>query len=185
MMYIPTVKDDQYYGVLYDVLFSQRQVFITQEITKEYSALLVAQIMYLDNVNSEPITINISSNGGDIDGMFMLLDCFKVIESPIHTINLGAAYSCAALLLMAGDKRYAFPSSRILLHQPLAGFSGYMQTSDVEIKAKEMIFIKNKIRDFIVEHSNMDAKTVEQAMDRDTYYTAQEALELGMIDKIL
>lgn len=186
-MIVPNVRSTNYSGDLFSVMFSERILFVTEDITKQFGTLLVAELMYLDSLNNDPITIQISSNGGDIDGLNMILDAMDIIKSDIITINMGAAYSCAALILLSGTKgkRYAFPNSRVLLHQPLSGTSGMMQTSDLQIKVNELQKAKNKIRELILKRTKMSEEEVDKALDRDTYFNAEEALKTGLIDSIL
>lgn len=186
-MIIPMIQHEKNIGDLYTVLFNERIIFINEDITCETASVIVAQLMYLDSINQEDITIQISSHGGDMDVCNMIMDAMNIIKSDVRTINMGAAYSCAALLLISGTKgkRYAFPNSKVLLHQPLVGLSGYIQASDLEIRAKESIQRKEWVKELIYIKSNMPQEQIEKAIDRDTFFTAKESLLAGIVDHIL
>lgn len=186
-MIIPTIYNSQDKGDLYSILFTKRMLFINEDITKELASIIVGELMYLDSLNHDDITIHICTNGGDLDAATMIIDAMSLVKSDICTINIGAAYSCGALLLIAGTsgKRYAFPNSRVLLHQPLIGLNGFMQTSDLEIKTNQLIKRKKQIKEFIFKHSFLPEDKIDKVIDRDTYFTAEESLVSGLIDKIL
>ena len=170
---------------LYSLLLDHRNVFITSDITKEYASHIAAQLMYLDAVNNEPITLLINCNGGDIDGLNTIVDTMHIMKSDVVTVNIGAAYSCGALILINGTKRYAYPNSKVLLHQPLAGLNGYLPASDLEIRTKEILKTKQRIKQMILDNSSMTLEEVDSVLSQDTYFTAQECLEYGIIDEIL
>lgn len=167
-------------------LMMDRIIFLGTEISDYTANTIQAQLLYLDSVDSsKEISIYLNSPGGSVTAGLGIYDTMQFINSPVATICTGMAASMAAVLLVAGaeGKRYALPHSRVMIHQPLGGAQG--QASDIEITAREIQKMKKELYTIISEHSHTPFDKVWADSDRDYWMTAQEALEYGMIDKVL
>ena len=170
---------------IYSRLLKDRIIFIDGEINDMSADLVVAQILFLDSQNSEKdISLYINSPGGSVTAGLAIYDTIQSIKCDTQTICLGQAASMAAILLASGTpgKRFALPSSRVMIHQPWGGAQG--QSTDISIQAKEIIRLKRLTIDYFASHTGKAADVVEADMERDFYMSAQEALEYGIIDKI-
>jgi ATP-dependent Clp protease protease subunit len=150
------------------------------------SNLIVAQLLFLESENPEKdISIYINSPGGSISAGLAIYDTMQFISPSISTLCIGQAASMGAILLAGGEKgkRFALPNSRIMIHQPLGGFQG--QASDIEIHAKEMLLVKQKVNEILAKHTGETSKKIEQDTDRDNFLNADEAKSYGIIDDIL
>ena len=165
----------------------RRIIFCNSEINFEIVNELIAKILYLDSVNHEPITLMISSAGGSIDAGMALYDVMQLVESPMKTIAVGMAYSMGAILLMAGAKgmRYALPHLKIMIHEPLISSGAGGSTSRLKDLADNMLKTKKSMDELIAKHTGKKLKTVEKSTSYDHYFTAEEAMEFGIIDGIL
>ncbi len=171
---------------IYSRLLKDRIIFIDGEITDMTADLVVAQILFLDSQNSDKdISLYINSPGGSVTAGLAIYDTIQSIKCDTQTICLGQAASMAAILLASGTpgKRYALPSSRVMIHQPWGGVQG--QASDITIQAKEIIRLKKLTIDYFAEHTGKDPETVAYDMERDFYMSASDALEYGIVDKIM
>ena len=171
---------------IYSRLLKDRIIFIDGEINDMSADLVVAQILFLDSQNSEKdISLYINSPGGSVTAGLALYDTIQSIKCDTQTICLGQAASMAAILLASGTpgKRFALPSSRVMIHQPWGGAQG--QSTDISIQAKEIIRLKRLTIDYFASHTGKAADVVEADMERDFYMSAQEALEYGIVDQIL
>ncbi|MCQ2051032.1 MAG: ATP-dependent Clp endopeptidase proteolytic subunit ClpP [Bacteroidaceae bacterium] len=167
-------------------LMMDRIIFLGTQIDDYTANTIQAQLLYLDSVDSsKDISIYVNSPGGSVTAGLGIYDTMQFINSQVATICTGVAASMAAVLLVAGaeGKRSALPHSRVMIHQPLGGVQG--QASDIEITAKEIQKYKKELYTIISEHSHTPFEKVWQDSDRDYWMTAQEALEYGMIDKVL
>lgn len=167
-------------------LMMDRIIFLGTQIDDYTANTIQAQLLYLDSVDSsKDISIYVNSPGGSVTAGLGIYDTMQFISSDVATICTGVAASMAAVLLVAGTegKRSALPHSRVMIHQPLGGVQG--QASDIEITAKEIQKYKKELYTIISEHSHTPFEKVWQDSDRDYWMTAQEALEYGMIDKVL
>ena len=164
-------------------LMMDRIVFIGSEINSDLANIINAQLLYLDSVSHNEITMYINSPGGSVYDGLSIYDTMQMIESPIKTVCIGLAASMASILLCSGDTRFALPHSRVLIHQPLGGVKG--QASDILITAKEIDKIKKELYDIISRHTNQSFDKISIDADRDFYMTAEEAKEYGMIDDII
>ncbi len=167
-------------------LMMDRIIFLGTEISDYTANTIQAQLLYLDSVDSsKEISIYLNSPGGSVTAGLGIYDTMQFINSPVATICTGMAASMAAVLLVAGaeGKRYALPHSRVMIHQPLGGAQG--QASDIEITAREIQKMKKELYTIISEHSHTPFDKVWADSDRDYWMTASEALEYGMIDKVL
>ena len=173
----------------YDIfsrLLKDRIIFIDGEINDMTADLVVAQILFLDSQNAEKdISLYINSPGGSVTAGLAIYDTIQSIKCDTQTICMGQAASMAAILLAAGTagKRFALPSSRVMIHQPWGGVQG--QASDISIQAREIIRLKKMTIDYFSYHTGKDATTVEADMERDLYMSAQDALDYGIVDQIL
>ena len=171
---------------IYSRLLKDRIIFIDGEINDMSADLVVAQILFLDSQNSEKdISLYINSSGGYVTAGLAIYDTIQSIKCDTQTICLGQAASMAAILLASGTpgKRFALPSSRVMIHQPWGGAQG--QSTDISIQAKEIIRLKRLTIDYFASHTGKAADVVETDMERDFYMSAQEALEYGIVDQIL
>lgn len=186
---IPMVVDQTSTGErsydIYSRLLEDRIVFLTGEINDLSANIVVAQLIYLEGKNPDKdIYIYINSPGGSVTAGLAIFDTIKYIKCDVVTICIGLAASMGAFLLASGTKgkRYALPNSEIMIHQPLGGAQG--QASDIEIQAKQMLFIKEKINKILSEETGQDIKTIQKDTDRDHYMTAEESKTYGLIDDI-
>ncbi|MBP3416151.1 MAG: ATP-dependent Clp protease proteolytic subunit [Spirochaetaceae bacterium] len=171
---------------IYSRLLKDRIIFIDGEISDMSADLVVAQILFLDSQNSEKdISLYINSPGGAVTAGLAIYDTIQSIKCDTQTICLGQAASMAAILLASGTpgKRFALPSSRVMIHQPWGGVQG--QSSDISIQAREIIRLKRLTIDYFASHTGKTADVVEADMERDYYMSAQDALDYGIVDQIL
>ena len=171
---------------IYSRLLKDRIIFIDGEIHDMSADLIVAQILFLDSQNSDKdISLYINSPGGSVTAGLAIYDTIQSIKCDTQTICLGQAASMAAILLASGTpgKRFALPSSRVMIHQPWGGVQG--QASDIEITAREIKKIKDELYTIISNHSGVPFEKVERDSDRDYWMIASEAKEYGMIDEVL
>ncbi len=188
-MLIPMVVDQTSKGErsydIYSRLLEDRIVFISGEITDEVANSVVAQLIYLEGKNPDKdIAVYINSPGGSVTAGMAIYDTMNYIKCDVSTICVGLAASMGAFLLASGTKgkRFALPNSEIMIHQPLGGAQG--QASDIQIRANQILKIKNKINKILSEKTGQPLEKIEQDTDRDYYMEAQEAKEYGIVDKI-
>ena len=188
--YVPTVIEASSRGErsfdIFSRLLRERIVFLGSEIDDDVANSIVAQLLLLDSENSEKdIMLYINSPGGVITAGMAIYDTMKLIKAPVSTICLGDAASMGAFLLSGGEKgkRLALPHSRVLIHQPLGGAQG--QATDIEIQANEILRIKKSLNSILASNTGQPLKKIEKDTDRDYIMTAQEAVEYGMIDKVI
>jgi ATP-dependent Clp protease protease subunit len=186
---IPTVEEITSRGSLrYDIfsrLLKERIVFISGPVEDEMATSIVAQLLFLESENpKKEIAMYINSPGGTVTSGLSIYDTMQYIRSPISTVCIGQAASMGSLLVAAGEKdmRFSLPNSRIMVHQPSAGFQG--QASDIAIHAKEILELKNRLNQIYVKHCGQTLENVEAALDRDYFMTPEQAKEWGLIDKI-
>jgi len=171
---------------LYSRILKDRIIFLNDQINDQVGNAIVAQLLFLESQDPDSdIYMYISSNGGIVTAGMAIYDTMQYIKPEINTICIGQAYSMAAILLAAGTKgkRSALTHSRIMIHQPMGGFQG--QASDIEIQANEIIYLKDMLHKVISKHTGQTQKKVKRDADRDYYMRANEALEYGIIDKVL
>lgn len=180
-----TPRGERSYDI-YSRLLKDRIVFIGGEIDDYMASLLVAQLLFLESDDPDKdIHIYINSPGGVISAGMAIYDTMQYVKPEVETICVGQASSMGALLLAAGvkGKRFALPHARIMVHQPLGGFSG--QATDVEIHAKEILRVKQELIDILVKHTGQTIKKIQNDAERDYFMTAKEAMAYGIIDKVL
>lgn len=188
--YVPTVIEASSRGEkafdIFSRLLRERIIFVGDEIDDESANSIVAQLLLLDSENPEKdIMMYINSPGGVITAGMAIYDTIKLVKADVSTICIGEAASMGAFLLSAGTKgkRMALPSARIMIHQPLGGAKG--QATDIEIEAKEIIRMKNMLNGLLAEHSGQTIEKIKEDTERDYYMSAQEAVDYGLIDKVL
>lgn len=172
----------------YDIfsrLLKDRIIFISGEITDNTANSVIAQLLYLDSIEKKEINIYINSPGGVITAGMAIFDTINYIESEVSTVCVGLAASMGAFLLLSGTKgkRYALENSEIMIHQPLGGIKG--QATEIKIAAEHILKIKKKLNEIISEKTNQPIRKIEKDTERDYFLSAKEALEYGIIDKII
>lgn len=174
---------------IYSLLMKERIIFVGSAVESNMANLVVAQLLYLNSQNPErEIQMFINSPGGVIYSGMAIYDTMKHIQAPISTIAVGMTASFGTVLLTAGTKgrRYALPNATIHMHQPLVGGGGISgQASDLEIQAKEILRLRERLNHILAECTNQTVARIEQDTDRDRYFTAQQAVEYGLIDGLI
>jgi ATP-dependent Clp protease protease subunit len=173
---------------IYSLLLRERIIFLGTPIDDQVANLIVAQLLYLDREDPEKdINIYINSPGGVIYAGLAILDTLQLIRPQISTICVGMAASFGTILLAAGTKgkRFALPNATIHLHQPLASRGVQGQASDMEIQAREILRLRARLNDILVEQTGQDREKIVHDTDRDLFMTAQQAVEYGLIDEVL
>ena len=190
MQLVPMVVEQSSRGErsfdIYSRLLRERIVFLNGEVNDAVSALVCAQLLFLEADNpNKPIHLYINSPGGVVTSGLAMYDTMQYIKAPVHTVCMGTARSMGSFLLMAGQKgeRAALPNASLHVHQPLGGFQG--QASDILIHAEEMLKTKRRMIRLYAEHCRRSLEEVERTLDRDHFMSAEEALEWGLIDRIL
>ena len=171
---------------IYSRLLKERIIFLTGPIDDNVASLVCAQLLFLESENpKKEISFYINSPGGIVWSGLAMYDTMQYISSKIMTICIGQAVSAASLLLTAGEKemRFSLPNSRIMVHQPSGGYQG--QVTDIEIQTKEIIKTKQRLNEIYAKHTGKDIKEVGLIMERDRYFSPAEAIEFGLIDKIV
>jgi ATP-dependent Clp protease protease subunit len=171
---------------IYSLLLKQRVVFLTGGVNDTVASLVCAQLLYLESDNpNKDISFYINSPGGVVTAGLAIYDTMKYIRCDVSTLCIGQAASMGSLLLAAGakGKRYALPNSRIMIHQPSGGFQG--QAADIEIQAREILSLRERLNQIYVDHTGQTLKAVEKAMDRDNYMSSEEAKTFGLVDTVI
>jgi ATP-dependent Clp protease protease subunit len=171
---------------IYSRLLKERIVFMVGPVTDDSANLVVAQLLFLESENPDKdIYLYINSPGGSVTAGLSIYDTMNFIKPDVSTLCIGQAASMGAFLLSAGakGKRFALPNSRVMIHQPLGGFSG--QASDFEIHAREILSLKRKLNELMAQHCDRPVEDLERDTDRDNFMTAEAAREYGLIDKVL
>ncbi len=171
---------------IYSRLLKDRIVFIGTAINDDVANLAMAQLLFLEKEDTtKDIDVYINSPGGSVTAGLAIYDCMQLIKPDVSTICVGQASSMGAVLLCAGakGKRYALPNSRILIHQPMGGFQG--QATDIAIQAEEMKKVRDKLNSIIAGHTSQPIDKIALDTERDKFMSAEEALEYGIIDKVL
>lgn len=188
-MLIPTVIEKSNQGErAYDIfsrILKNRIILLSGEIDDNTANIVIAELLYLDSINNDDISLYINSPGGSVSAGMAIFDTMNYIKSDVSTICIGIAASMAAFLLACGKsgKRYCLPNSEVMIHQPLGGVQG--QATEIKIVAERIIKLKNKLNQILSEKTNKKLSEIEKDTDRDYYMNSQEALEYGIIDKII
>src|ERR1700722_19731140 len=171
---------------IYSRLLNERIVFLGTPIDDTIANLVVAQLLHLESSDPDKdISIYINCPGGSIYSGLAIYDTMQFIKPQIQTICVGIAMSMGSLLLMAGakGKRFSLPNSRILIHQPSAGFEG--QSTDIEIHAREILNVRQRIDEIYAQHTGKPTEEVRNDMERDRFFTSEQAVEYGLVDRVL
>ncbi len=171
---------------IYSRLLKERVVFLVGPVTEVTANLIVAQLLFLESDNPDKdISFYINSPGGSVSAGLAIYDTMQFVKPDVSTLCVGQAASMGALLLAAGakDKRFCLPNSRVMIHQPMGGFQG--QASDIEIHAKEILFLKGRLNDIMAKHTGQKVETIEKDTDRDNFLSADQSVEYGLVDKVL
>jgi ATP-dependent Clp protease, protease subunit len=187
---IPSVEETTARGSYrYDIfsrLLKERIIFIPGPIEDQMATVVVAQLLFLEADNpKKEISMYINSPGGVVTAGLAIYDTMQFIRPPVSTLCTGQAASMGSLLLAAGhkDMRYALPNARIMVHQPSGGFQG--QASDIMIHAQEILNIRKRLNEIYVKHTGQAIKKIEEALERDQFFTAEGAQEFGLVDKVI
>ena len=188
-MIIPNVIEKKYGNErvydLYSKLLEERIILLTGEIDDNLANIVFSELLYLDSVNNKDIQLFINSPGGSVTAGMAIYDTMNFIKSNVSTICIGLAASMGAFLLSSGSKglRYSLPNSEIMIHQPLGGAQG--QATDIKIAAEHILKLKDKLNIILSKNTNKNISQIEKDTDRDNFMNPTEALEYGLIDKIL
>lgn len=171
---------------IYSRLLKERVVFLVGPVNEVSANLIVAQLLFLESENPDKdISFYINSPGGSVSAGLAIYDTMQFIKPDVSTLCIGQAASMGALLLGAGakGKRYCLPNSRVMIHQPMGGFQG--QASDIEIHAKEILYLKGKLNEIMAKHTGQNIDQIAKDTDRDNFLSATEAMKYGLVDRIL
>ena len=171
---------------IYSRLLKERIIFLVGPINDGMANLVVAQLLFLESENPDKdIHLYINSPGGSVSAGMAIYDTMQFIKPDVSTLCTGLAASMGAFLLAAGTKgkRFVLPNSRVMIHQPSGGFSG--QASDIEIHAKEVLYLKRKLNEMMAEHTGQPIEVIERDTDRDNFMGAEDAVKYGLIDRVL
>jgi ATP-dependent Clp protease, protease subunit len=171
---------------IFSRLLNERIIFLGTPIEDQVANLVVAQLLHLESQDPEKdISIYINTPGGSVYSGLAIYDTMRFVKPDIHTMCVGVAMSMGSLLLAGGTKgkRAALPNSRILIHQPSAGFEG--QSTDIEIHAREILNVRGRLDEIYAENTGLSKEQVRTDMERDRFFTAEQALEYGLIDRVL
>ena len=171
---------------IYSRLLKERVIFLVGPIHDAMANVIVAQLLFLESENPDKdIHLYINSPGGSVSAGMAVYDTMQFVKADVSTLCTGLAASMGAFLLCAGakGKRFCLPNSRLMIHQPSGGFSG--QASDIEIHAKEVLYLKRKLNEMMAKHTGQPIERIENDTDRDNFMGAEDALKYGMIDRVL
>jgi ATP-dependent Clp protease protease subunit len=180
-----TSRGERSYDI-YSRLLKERIIFMTGQVFDEMSSLLCAQLLFLESENpTKDIAFYINSPGGVVTSGLAIYDTMQYIRCPVSTVCIGQAASMGSLLLTAGapGKRFALPNARIMVHQPSGGAQG--QATDIEIQAREILRIRQRLNEIYVRHTGQTLDTIEKKLERDSFMSAEEARDFGLIDQVV
>jgi len=180
-----TSRGERAYDI-YSRLLKERVIFIVGPIDDHTANLVVAQLLFLESENPDKdISIYINSPGGIVSAGMSIYDTIQFVKPDVSTMCIGQAASMAALLLAAGanGKRHCLPHSRIMIHQPLGGYQG--QAADIDIHAREILELRDSLNEILAKHTGQDVATIAKDTDRDNFMGGDEAVEYGLIDKVI
>lgn len=189
MNLVPTVIEKTNLGEraydIYSRLLKDRIIIINGEIDDNVSNSVVAQLLYLDSLGNDDISLYINSPGGAVHAGFAIYDTMNFIKSDVSTIGMGMCASMAAFLLSSGEKkkRFLLPNAEVMIHQPLGGAKG--QATEIQIAAEHILKTKQKLNKILAKNTNKSLKEIENDTERDNYMSAQEALKYGIVDSII
>jgi len=171
---------------IYSRLLKERIIFLTGAVYDEVSSLICAQLLFLESDNpSKDISFYINSPGGVVSAGLAIYDTMQYVRSPVSTVCIGQAASMGSLLLCAGatGKRYALPNARVMVHQPSGGAQG--QATDIEIQAREILALRKRLNELYHKHTGQSIAAIERKLERDSYLSAEEAREFGLVDEVV
>jgi ATP-dependent Clp protease protease subunit len=171
---------------IYSRLLKERVVFLVGVVNEMSANLIVAQLLFLESENPDKdIFFYINSPGGSVSAGLAVYDTMQFIKPDVSTLCIGQAASMGALLLAAGEKekRFVLPNSRVMIHQPMGGFSG--QASDVEIHAREILYLRSRLNEILAKHTGQSVETIAKDTDRDNFLSSEDAVKYGLVDKVL
>jgi ATP-dependent Clp protease, protease subunit len=171
---------------IYSRLLKERVVFLVGVVNEMSANLIVAQLLFLESENPDKdIFFYINSPGGSVSAGLAIYDTMQFIKPDVSTLCIGQAASMGALLLAAGEKekRFVLPNSRVLIHQPMGGFSG--QASDIEIHAREILYLRSRLNEILAKHTGQSVETIAKDTDRDNFLSSEDAVKYGIVDKVL
>jgi len=180
-----TARGERSYDI-YSRLLKERVIFLVGQVEDHMANLVVAQLLFLESENPDKdIHLYINSPGGSVTAGLAIYDTMQFIRPHVSTLCIGQAASMGALLLAGGEsgKRFCLPHSRTMIHQPLGGYQG--QATDIEIHAKEILLIRDRLNKIMVKHTGQSLETIEQDTERDNFMSGEESVEYGLIDKVL
>ncbi len=180
-----TARGERSYDI-YSRLLKERVIFLVGQVEDHMANLVVAQLLFLESENPDKdIHLYINSPGGSVTAGMSIYDTMQFVKPDVSTMCIGQAASMGAVLLAGGakDKRYVLPHSRTMIHQPLGGFQG--QATDIEIHAKEILDIRERLNTILAKHTGQDLKRIQQDTDRDFFLSAEESVEYGLVDKVM
>jgi ATP-dependent Clp protease, protease subunit len=180
-----TARGERAYDI-YSRLLKERIIFLTGAVFDQVSALIVAQLLFLESENpNKDIAFYINSPGGVVSAGLAIYDAMQYIRSPVSTVCVGQAASMGSLLLCAGakGKRYALPNARVMVHQPSGGAQG--QATDIEIQAREILTLRKRLNEIYVRHTGQHVEAIERKLERDSYMSAEEARDFGLVDEVV
>ena len=189
MNLVPIIVDKEHNGERsYDIfsrLLKDRIIFLSGEINDDVANTVVSELLYLDSINHEDISLYINSPGGSITSGMAIYDTMNLIKSDVSTICVGMAASMAAFLLSCGTKgkRYILPNAEVMIHQPLGGASG--QATEIKIAAERILKLRTKLNKILSENTNQPLEKVEEDTERDYFLSSEEAKTYGLVDKII
>ena len=188
--YIPMVIEQSGRGErsydIYSRLLKERVIFLVGPVNDMTANLVVAQLLFLEAENPDKdIFLYINSPGGSVTAGMSIYDTMQFIKPDVSTLCIGQAASMGAFLLAAGakGKRFSLPNSRVMIHQPSGGFQG--QSSDIEIHAKEILYLRGRLNDILAHHTGKSAEEIDRDTERDNFMSAEQSVEYGMIDKVI
>jgi ATP-dependent Clp protease protease subunit len=171
---------------IYSRLLRERVIFLVGPVTEASANLIVAQLLFLESENADKdIHFYINSPGGLVSAGMAVYDTMQFIKPDVSTLCIGQAASMGSLLLAAGakGKRFCLPNSRVMIHQPLGGFQG--QASDIEIHAREILYLKNRLNELLSKHTGQSMEVIERDTDRDNFLGAEDSVKYGLVDAVL
>jgi ATP-dependent Clp protease protease subunit len=171
---------------IYSRLLKERIIFLTGPVYDEMSALVCAQLLFLESENpGKDISFYINSPGGVVSAGLAIYDTMQYVRSPVSTVCIGQAASMGSLLLCAGakDKRFALPNARIMVHQPSGGAQG--QAADIEIQAREILSLRHRLNELYVKHTGQELEVIQRKLERDSFMSAEEARDFGLVDTVV